>query len=773
MIGGVLTLFRRVSAFCLALVVVASAIPVYSNAAVSDALEYAGDTILQWMNPSNTEPLGGWNIVDFGSALFQSNKDQKYYTTPTKSVEDSNGNVTNYYRGGDTTNTKIIDSYNRTFNTIHNTTNNTNNYSANVKLNDFLNTYATYNNDYTFSTDLQSWYYDNDTSNYNYTSNQTYYNTDNSKYYLSIDNSTDEYYLVDVQYSPTFVTVNYTYNTTNNSVTNNYGDVTNVYYYELDDGRNSYTLSVSEALGIASGYDVVNYELVHDDPDTLSLQHFDSDYTDSSAYGRQFYSVNRSTSYVDSGNFGSALRLPSGSAAGVSIPGLSAYDSLQIDFRAYFDDISSMSVYLGDTNLLSNISPRFWDVETTYTNHDFSGEKYVYPKLSNGFYDKDYVYTGTTTIESTFGSNLFLDTNPVVGTVPTSYNSTGYYVESNLFGFGLNPSTPSIVSSERVQGVQITGYSSPYNAYTAQNYKTDTYKSAYSDSISLDSNISTLTSQWVSFRIVISGGKLYYFVNGDSAGSGSFACPSADKVYIASSGTVYLDELRVSTGSLVSTSAYTPSDSPYDTNMVLALPDILAANTIYVRHQIPVNGWRIGGVRPSAPTTGFFYIPLHSDYSGSQPQLYDGSNWVDVDAVVSVDGVSTVSVIGFLFTPAAAAPDVNPDLQPGGSGSSSGGTGSEDSGSGDDSTDSDDTSALEGIFEKLFGLIEKVVGALLDGVLSLANSLIDRLSNIVNLFGTVGESLSELWSWLPAEIVSVLVTAVTVVIFFAVIKLVL
>ena len=47
---------------------------------------------------------------------------------------DKSGNVTNYYRGGDTTNTQIIDSYNKTFNTIHNTTNNTNNYEANVKL---------------------------------------------------------------------------------------------------------------------------------------------------------------------------------------------------------------------------------------------------------------------------------------------------------------------------------------------------------------------------------------------------------------------------------------------------------------------------------------------------------------------------------------------------------------------------------------------------------------------------------------------------------------
>ena len=190
-----------------------------------------------------------------GSSNYAANKSQNYYTTPTSSVQDQYGNVTNYYRGGDTTNTQIIDSYNKTFNTIHNTTNNTNNYTANVKLSDFLNQYTTNNvtTNNTYSANFKSWYYDNTTNNYNYnefnkydtTNNYLYYNQDNSRYYISIDNSTDEYYLIDVQYSPTFVTVNYTYNTTNIN-NEQVGDVTNVYYYELKDGRNSSTLTAAE-----------------------------------------------------------------------------------------------------------------------------------------------------------------------------------------------------------------------------------------------------------------------------------------------------------------------------------------------------------------------------------------------------------------------------------------------------------------------------------------------------------------------------------------------
>lgn len=759
-----MTYIRRFSALFVALAVVASVIVMPASATVSDAMNYVGDTIVNWMNPFNSDPLGGWNIVDYTSALFQSNKDQKYYTTPTQSVEDSDGNVTNYYRGGDTTNTKIIDSYNRTFNTIHNTNNYTNNYSANVKLNDFLNTYTTYNNDYTYSADLKTWYYDNDTNNYNYTSNQTYYNTDNSKYYVSIDNSTDEYYLVDIQYSPTFVTVNYEYNTTNVN-TNNYGDVTNIYYYELDDGRNSYTLSVSEALGIASGYDVVNYELVYDDPDTLSLQHFDSDYTDSSAYGRQFYSVNRSSTFVDSGNFGKAVKLPSGSGAGVTIPNLSANSSLQIDFRAYFDDIASLQVNLGDT-VLFGIIPLYRKQVGNYVLRRYSDDDQFCSWTSE--YEPSY---------SLLSSDSLLSISPEWSATYTDDDYALTIVNSDKYGYYESEySEPVISVLPGGYSVTVDDYNYSDGVYSGTGTKnhsdTFTVKSSFTgESVPVSFAFDSYVNRWVAMRIVISSGNIYYFVNGDLVGSGAFTLPSAEQVYILSGGTVYLDELRVSTGSLVNTSQYAPSETPYDTNMVLALPDVLTANTIYVRHQTEVSAWRIGGVRPSAPVTGFFYVPLHSDYTASQPLLYDGSNWVEVDAVVSVDGVTSVSVVGFKFTPASGTTDVNPDLQPSVPDT---GTDSDDP-SGSDTEDNveEDSGLLSGALKSLFSLIETVIGSVLDGVISLATSVLERLTSVVNIFGSFGESLSVIWSWMPAEVVSVLVTAVTVVIFVALIKIVL
>lgn len=882
---------KRIVTFLLCFVMACFSIsaPMVASAAISDAIEYGNETLSKWMTGfSFSEPLGGWTLSGWADALFASNKEQKYYTTPSESTEDKYGNVTNYYRGGDTTTTKIIDSYNKTFNTINNTTNNTNNYSANVKLSDFLNSYTTNNNNYTYSTQLKSWYYDNTQNTYNYDASQTYYNTDNRKYYVSIDNSTDEYYLIDVQYSPTFVTVNYTYNNIDNSVTNNYGDVTNVYYFELDDGRNSYSLTADEVAGLDLGYDVTNYQLVTDDPNTLSLQHFDGDYTDSSSYGNDLFSMNRSTTYVDSGAFGQALKLPSGSAAGVVIPGLSDYDGLTIDFRIYYSAISALGIYLGDTNLMQKIPSykragyidSYSDDDATFelgrfcTSH-ISSQYCIYkgyselPSSVGTFDPTEYGYSFSNVLSSAHSA----PTASSVGTWGTTYTSTYGWV-SDVW---TTPVKESSTTRAEAMGVEQDSSSYKYETVNYVNHisylystriihELSTYYKAFpTSSIAANFSYSSYANQWVSMRITISGGKLYYFVNGDLVGSGDFTMPDADNFYIKSSGTLYLDELRITTGDMVSTGTYTPSAAPYDTNKVLALPTELTANTIYVRHSTPVSAWRIGGVRPSNPTTGFFYIPLYDDYTGAQGQLYDGSNWVDVDAVI-YDGASTSSVIGFKFTPMGASTDVDVDLEPGrpakpgedadqstcshaweetsradatctGVGSvtytcskcastktenlaklnhtwevkQSVQTTYDESGNvltegftiyrcfvcgeeykdtdgsgppinnGSDSSDDGGNwfTKLLGKIGEFFGsaigglleLIGSVLTGLLDGLITLVTSALSKLTEITELFSSFGESIGALWSWLPSDIVTVLVAGVTVLIFAAVIKL--
>ena len=652
-------------ALLLCFVVVVSAISGGSVAHASDFTDLIAASAKDWLAGWTGQNTGVWNPVDPLMGFFTVdssgknipatvNKPQNYYTTPTSSVVDRSGNVTNYYRGGDTTNTKIIDSYNRTFNTIHNTTNNTNNYEANIKLSDFLNQYTTNNvtNKYSYSADFKSWYYDNTTNNYNYndftkneyTQNNLYYNQDNSRYYISIDNSTDEYYLIDVQYSPTFVTVNYTYN---NTVNNNQkvGDVTNIYYYELKDGRNSSSLTAAEVAGLDLGYDVANYELVTDDPNTLSLQHFDGNYDDSSSYGRTFYSQNRSTVYVDSGDFGKAVLLPTGASAGVTIPNLSGNSSLSFDFRVRYADVSHLGVYFGSTNIFQEVvTSRSWKGRDVYKDDGASYPSGYLLFASEGlnlvkteYYDIDFLtpfhrggssynnYTNMPTPSSIYKSEM---------EKPTSYLSSGFEGESTYlkkYGWMSYASLIPSISVNRLywqycpSGTCFTtgpDYFKPEEVWQTQgvlrHYTEKEYRWSSSRYVVANFSYDSYKNQWVSMRITLSGGKLYYFVNGDLVGSGTFTKPTADKFYIKSSGTVYLDELRVTTGNLSSTSPYTPSNAPYDTNKVLALPDDLKANTIYVQHTIPVSNHRIGGVRPSNPGTGYFYIPLHEDRSLSQ-----------------------------------------------------------------------------------------------------------------------------------------------------------
>lgn len=781
--------------------------------------------IEDWLSLSREEKYGEFGssgrVGSFGGGRgggFTSNQPQKYYTTPTSSEEDQQGNVINYFRGGDTTTTKIIDSYNHTFNNIWNTNNTTNNYSANIKLNDFLNSYTTNNNNYTYNTRYQSWYYDNTQNTLNYSDDDTYYAYDNRQYFVSIDNSTDEYYLIDVQYSPTFVTVNYNYYNTDNST--NYGDVTNIYYFELTDGRNSSTLTADEVGGLALGYDVTNYQLISDDPNTLSLQHFDGNYTDSSSYGRSFYSENRSVNYVDSGTFGKAVALSYGSAAGITIPGLWDNNEFQIEFRAYTSDYTNLSVFSGVQPLLSY-------------------------KTLTGFFVEDYINGVSPTVEQC------LDYFNHVRNCDAKYGVQLYN------GFG---------HSDIYQGIK-----SGFSAFVDYDFSNSTVKDGIrygaASSINISGFSSLLNASWHTYKIVVVGNTFFYFIDGELKSTISHDRLSTDSIYIynqKSGTTLYLDELRVTTGDMVSTGSYTPSSEPFDTNKVLALPNELIANTIYVRHSTPVNGWRIGGVRPSNPATGFFYLPLHADYTGGQSQLYDGSNWVDVEAMV-YDGSEIHSVIGYTFTPVSESPDVDSDLEPGrppdpgedvdqstcthtweeasrteptcvlagsvaytcskcgakktesiaklghtwevktsipttydeeGNVVTQGYTiykcsvcdeeYKDTDGTGPPVVESPDDSDGGGWFSELlkkigefFGttigalleLVGTIISKVLDSLITLVTNTVAKLTEVVTLFGSFSESMGTLWGWLPPEIVSVLVAGVTIIVFAAIIRL--
>ncbi len=72
------------------------------------------------------------------------------------------------------------------------------------------------------------------------------------------------------------------------------------------------------------------------------------------------------------------------------------------------------------------------------------------------------------------------------------------------------------------------------------------------------------------------------------------------------------------------------------------------------------------------------------------------------------------------------------------------------------------------------GLLEIIGNALLavlDSLITLVTTAVEKLAQLVNLFGSFGEALRVLWTWLPEEIITVLVAGVTVVIFVTVLKI--
>lgn len=75
-------------------------------------------------------------------------------------------------------------------------------------------------------------------------------------------------------------------------------------------------------------------------------------------------------------------------------------------------------------------------------------------------------------------------------------------------------------------------------------------------------------------------------------------------------------------------------------------------------------------------------------------------------------------------------------------------------------------SVINGILSLLSSLIDTVLGGLID----LVTGLFETLSKLVDLFGSVGEAFQILWTWLPPEIMAILVAGVSIFVFIALLK---
>lgn len=72
----------------------------------------------------------------------------------------------------------------------------------------------------------------------------------------------------------------------------------------------------------------------------------------------------------------------------------------------------------------------------------------------------------------------------------------------------------------------------------------------------------------------------------------------------------------------------------------------------------------------------------------------------------------------------------------------------------------------DGILNLLKTALDKIFGGLID----LVTSLFENLSKLVDLFGSVGDAFGVLWTWLPPEIMAILVVGVSIFVFVALLK---
>lgn len=75
--------------------------------------------------------------------------------------------------------------------------------------------------------------------------------------------------------------------------------------------------------------------------------------------------------------------------------------------------------------------------------------------------------------------------------------------------------------------------------------------------------------------------------------------------------------------------------------------------------------------------------------------------------------------------------------------------------------------AVKGILDLLGSAVDVVLGGLVD----LVTNLFESLKQLVDLFGSVGEAFGVLWTWLPPEIMAILVAGVSIFVFVALLKL--
>lgn len=475
---------------------------------------------------------------------------------------------------------------------------------------------------------------------YTYTYNTAYYNQTYNSYYIPVTyNNVDYNYFV--TYTPTYTNITY--------IVDGCGDpsqaVSNNYYFQLPDGRNSYNLTADDVFGIPLSGEVINYDAVPENDNCVALYHFDGNITDASGKSNTaVFDDGTVPQYISSNGFGKHLMLSNCGAFRVTLPeALEAPYTVEFKFNygQYVDFLITERMLRNTVDYSSNLMFRILSGVTHHgSSSEYRDNSVLLQVLKEySFYDSVYSFLlwgedADGSLPQRFGSIYWTNTKELCDYGSTYYGN-GKGGSGGPFNNGYLVLSESLIDGDIDAVVRTLKMNDGYAFWkngTAKHYFN------YSQASSNSSNPIPL-GQWVNMAIVNDGSAVKYYMNGVQ-----FTPPSN---WQASTGNLkkmyfygapgfaysYYDELRISKGALYREN-YTPASAPFDIPMALTLPSEKTEGAIAVKSAVTVNNVRLGGVRPSYPVQGDVYISLDADKKVTSCQQYQSGTWTECQGSV-------------------------------------------------------------------------------------------------------------------------------------------
>lgn len=478
-------------------------------------------------------------------------------------------------------------------------------------------------------------------NNFKFTYNTAYYNQTYNSYYIPVTyNDVDYNYFI--TYAPTYTNITYIQDGCNDPAQ----AVSDNYYFELPDGRNSYNLTADDVFGIPLAGEVINYDAVPENDNCVALYHFDGNIKDSSGAGSVASFLEGSIpAYRESDSYGQCLYLSSTDNLSITLP-QELEAPYSIEFRVNYGTNRTF------TPASSFFAIRSFASSGKYTNK-FTRSISI-PDPQNEL--AEYLYLYEEGVESwsalvPFLSFLGVDGSDSVERISISCNTSSisaYRYSSVYYVYhqGLGTYVPMTEYEHYNASAYATAVAAADKARANNSFKPS--------SVSFPS-FPLNRETWYNISIVNDGTQIKWYregvpftpPDGWNVSNGSISSVSLSGV----AGLTYscYDELRISKGALYS-GEYTPHVGPFDVPTVLVTPDISAVpdGTVAVKSAVSVADFRVGGVRPSYPVEGSVYISLDADKKVTSCQQYQSGTWTECQGSVC-DNDTWVDLSGYSF----------------------------------------------------------------------------------------------------------------------------